>query len=128
LGSVRAAFHERTKLFQLWHHSQHMLTRRREAKAKLELQGRTDKLDQAGVEVIEWEAKVERGQESFDKICKMIKLEMERFEKCRIHDFKVTFIKYLENHMEHQATLVKYWDAFLPEAKAIAWLEDLSRE
>lgn len=33
----------------------------------------------------------------------MIKKEMERFEKCRIHDFKVMFIKYLENHLEHQA-------------------------
>ncbi|XP_017776336.1 PREDICTED: sorting nexin-2-like [Nicrophorus vespilloides] len=120
LGSVRDAFHERTKMFQLWQHSQQMLTKKREAKAKLELQGRTDKVDQAGVEVIEWEAKVERSQESFDRISKMIKLEMDRFEKCRIQDFKVTFIKYLENHMEHQAQLVKYWDDFLPEAKAIA--------
>lgn len=33
----------------------------------------------------------------------MIKKEMERFEKCRIHDFKLMFIKYLENHLEHQA-------------------------
>lgn len=103
LGAVRDAFHERTKLFQLWQHSQQMLTRKREAKTKLELQGRSDKLDQAGVEVIEWEAKVERGQEAFDRISKMIKSEMERFEKCRIQDFKATFIKYLENHMEHQA-------------------------
>lgn len=33
----------------------------------------------------------------------MIKSEMDRFEKCRINDFKKMFIKYLENHMEHQA-------------------------
>lgn len=76
----------------------------------------------------------------------MIKMEMERFEKCRIYDFKTTFIKYLENHMDHQAQvcfhtamfliiiiisnqqLVKYWEAFLPEAKAIAWLEDICNE
>ncbi|KRT81098.1 hypothetical protein AMK59_6203, partial [Oryctes borbonicus] len=53
LGSVRDAFHERTKLFQHWQHSQQMLNRKREAKAKFELQNRTDKTDQAGVEVIE---------------------------------------------------------------------------
>lgn len=53
--------------------------------------------------VFQWEAKVERGQESFDKISKMIKTEMERFEKCRIKDFKIMFIKYLENHLDHQA-------------------------
>ncbi|XP_030764057.1 sorting nexin-2 isoform X1 [Sitophilus oryzae] len=120
LGAVRDAFHERTKLFQHWQHSEQMLAKKREAKAKFELQNRTDKLDQANVEVIEWESKVERGQESFEKISQMIKKEMERFEKCRIQDFKVMFIKYLENHLEHQAQLVKYWEAFLPEAKAIA--------
>lgn len=46
---------------------------------------------------------MERGQENFDKISQMIKKEMERFEKCRIQDFKVMFIKYLENHLDHQA-------------------------
>ncbi|KAJ8943031.1 hypothetical protein NQ318_022575 [Aromia moschata] len=120
LGAVRDAFHERTKLFQHWQHSQQMLAKKREAKAKLELTSRTDKLDQANAEVIEWEAKVERGQENFDKISQMIKKEMDRFEKCRIHDFKMMFIKYLENHLDHQAQLVKYWEAFLPEAKSIA--------
>ncbi|CAH0550508.1 unnamed protein product [Brassicogethes aeneus] len=120
LGAVRDAFHERTKLFQHWQHSQQMLAKKREIKAKMEFTNRTDKLDQAGTEVIEWEAKVERGQENFDKISQMIKREMERFEKCRIHDFKMIFIKYLENHLDHQGQLVQYWEAFLPEAKAIA--------
>ncbi|XP_018332545.1 sorting nexin-2 [Agrilus planipennis] len=120
LGAVRDAFHERTKLFQHWQHSQQMLNRKREAKAKLELSSRNDKLDQAGVEVIEWEAKVERGQENFNRISNIIKAEMERFEKCRIEDFRNAFISYLENHLNHQAQLVKYWEAFLPEARAIA--------
>lgn len=52
---------------------------------------------------MQWESKVERGQENFDKISKMIKMEVERFEKCRILDFKMMFIKYLENHLNHQA-------------------------
>lgn len=120
LGAVKDAFHERTKLFQHWQHSQQMLAKKREAKTKLELQGRTDRIDQANAEVEEWEAKVERGQENFDKISQMIKKEMERFEKYRIHDFKMMFLKYLENHLQHQTKLIKYWEAFLPEAKAIA--------
>ncbi|VEN38506.1 unnamed protein product [Callosobruchus maculatus] len=120
LGSVRDAFHERTKLFQHWQHSQQMLAKKREVKAKIELTNKSDKLDQACSEVFEWEAKVERGQENFDKISQMIKKEVDRFEKCRIHDFKVMFIKYFENHLEHQAQLVKYWESFLPEARAIA--------
>lgn len=46
-------FHERVKVFQNWQHSQFQLTKKRETKAKLELSGRNDKLDQAGVEVLE---------------------------------------------------------------------------
>ncbi|XP_045483627.1 sorting nexin-2 [Harmonia axyridis] len=120
LSAVRDAFHERTKLFQHWHHAQQMLAKKREAKTKFELACRSDKYELASNEVLEWEAKVERGQENFDKISKMIKMEMERFEKSRIRDFKAMFIKYLENHIEHQAQLVKYWENFLPAAESIA--------
>lgn len=49
---------------------------------------------------------MERGQENFDKISKMIKMEMERFDKSRINDFKNMFIKYLENHLNHQAQVI----------------------
>lgn len=51
---------------------------------------------------------MERGQESFDKISRMIKEEMGRFEKSRIHDFKIMFIEYLENHLKHQAQVSEY--------------------
>jgi hypothetical protein len=50
----------------------------------------------------QWEAKVERGQEEFDNISKMIKKEMERFEVSRVKDFKAIIIQYLENMMTHQ--------------------------
>lgn len=53
LGSVRDAFHERTKLFQHWQHSQQMLAKKREGKAKMELTNRSDKMDQANAEVVE---------------------------------------------------------------------------
>jgi sorting nexin-1/2 len=50
----------------------------------------------------QWEAKVERGQEEFDNISKMIKKEMERFEVNRVKDFKAIIMQYLENLMTHQ--------------------------
>jgi len=52
--------------------------------------------------LFQWEAKVERGQEEFDNISKMIKKEMERFEVNRVKDFKAIIIQYLENLMTHQ--------------------------
>ncbi|XP_071450479.1 sorting nexin-2-like [Hetaerina americana] len=120
IGAVKNVFHERVKVYQNWQHSQLTLTKKREAKAKLELSGKTDKTSIAAEEVSEWEAKVERGQEEFNNISLMIKKEMEMFESQRVRDFKETLIKYLENLLGHQQQLIKFWEIFLPEAKAIA--------
>ncbi|KAJ1524568.1 hypothetical protein ONE63_011055 [Megalurothrips usitatus] len=120
IGAVKDVFHERVKVYQNWQHAQLMLNKKREQKAKLELAGKPDRGNTAGVEVIEWQSKVERGQEEFDQISQMIKKEMECFEVSRVKDFKQTVVNYLENLMLHQQQLVKHWEAFLPEAKAIA--------
>lgn len=119
ISAVKDVFHQRVKVYQTWQHAQQVLTKKREQKAKLELAGKTDKVPQARDEVIEWEAKVERGQEEFESISKMIHKEVERFESTRVQDFKVTIVKYLESLLETQQQLIKYWEMFLPEAKAI---------
>jgi sorting nexin-1/2 len=51
-------FHERVKVYQNWQHSQQMLNKKREQKAKLELSGKPDKGNQASVEVVEVSASV----------------------------------------------------------------------
>ncbi|XP_013776606.1 sorting nexin-2-like isoform X2 [Limulus polyphemus] len=120
IGTVKDVFHQRVKVYQTWQHAQQMLTKKREQKAKLELAGKSDKIAQAHEEVIEWEAKVERGQEEFENISKMIRKEVEHFENCRIRDFKDTIVKYMESLLNNQQELIKYWEAFLPQAKAIS--------
>lgn len=52
-GAIKEVFHERVKVFQNWQHAQMQLTKKRENKAKLELAGRNEKLDQAQREVEE---------------------------------------------------------------------------
>ncbi|XP_067139466.1 sorting nexin-2-like isoform X2 [Centruroides vittatus] len=120
IAAVKDVFHQRVKVYQTWQHALQILTKKREQKAKLELAGKTDKIPQAREEVIEWEAKVERGQEEFENISKMIRKEVERFEQTRVQDFKATIIKYMEQLLETQQQLIKYWEGFIPEAKAIA--------
>ncbi|AWP07730.1 Sorting nexin-2 [Scophthalmus maximus] len=61
------------------------------------------------------EAKVHQGERDFEQISKTI-----RKEKERVKDFKTIIIKYLESLVQTQQQLIKYWDAFLPEAKAIS--------
>ncbi|KAG6794835.1 sorting nexin-2 [Apis cerana] len=120
IGAIKDVFHERVKVFQNWQHAQMMLNKKREQKARLEQSGRTDKTSQAATEVIEWEAKVDRGQEEFDNISKMIKKELERFELVRVEDFKKQLTEYLESMLQYQNQLIKYWESFLPEARAVA--------
>ncbi|XP_058055435.1 sorting nexin-2 isoform X1 [Anopheles bellator] len=119
-GAIKDVFHERVKVFQNWQHAQIQLTKKRENKAKLELQERRDKLEFAQKEVEEWESKVQRCQKEFDNISSEIKKEMERFELARARDFKSTIIKYLEDQMAHQQQQMKYWEAIVPVARDIA--------
>ncbi|XP_059174605.1 sorting nexin-2-like isoform X2 [Physella acuta] len=120
MGAVKDVFHERIKTYKLWKDAEATLGKKRENKAKLEMQNKTDKISQAKAEIEEWEQKVEKGQEDFETISKNIKKEMVRFEKLRVNDFKESVIKYLEVLMDNQEKLIKYWETFLPEAKAIA--------
>ncbi|KAK2555411.1 Sorting nexin-2 [Acropora cervicornis] len=120
IHAVKACFHERLRVYSTWQHAQQTLTKKREALVKVELASKNEKLPQAQEEVKEWEQKVEKGEEDFGKISKMIQKEIAKFEKNRVKDFREGMIKYLEAMMDSQQQLIKYWEGFLPEAKAIA--------
>lgn len=53
IASVKDVFHQRVKVFQTWQHAQQTLTKKREAKARLELAQKGDKIPQANEEVVE---------------------------------------------------------------------------
>ena len=91
--------------------------RKKEQKARLEMGGRTDKLPMANDDVAEWENRLEEAQANFVKISKVIKVEIEFFERYRVKDFKSSIIAYLESLMEAQAQLGNHWEEFLPEVK-----------
>lgn len=52
---------------------------------------------------LQWEAKVERGQQEFDQISRVIKKEVERWEEARLDELRTTLLRYLDEHMKHQA-------------------------
>jgi len=118
--SIKEVFHERVKIFKTWKECEMLLTKKREQRAKLELARKMDKIPQVSQEITEFELKVEKGQEEFELISKNVRKEVERFEKQRVKDFKVTIINYLESLMNSQQQVIKYWETFVPEAKAIA--------
>ncbi|XP_070543510.1 sorting nexin-2-like [Ptychodera flava] len=120
ISSIRDVFREREKAYHKWQDAQVNLTKKREQEVKFQSAGKPDKVAQVKQEIKEWEHKVETGQEDFEKISKTIRKEIERFEKNRVRDFRSVIIKYLETIMESQQQVIKYWEGFLPEAKAIA--------
>ncbi|XP_078107645.1 sorting nexin-2 [Sander vitreus] len=120
ITAVKGVFDHRMKTWQKWQDTQMLLQKKREAEAKLQFNNKPDKLQQAKDEIKELEGKVEQGEREFEQISKTIRKEVSRFERERVKDFKTIIIKYLESLVQTQQQLIKYWDAFLPEAKAIS--------
>lgn len=120
ITAVKGVFDHRVKTWQKWQDTQMLLQKKREAEAKLQFTNKPDKLQQAKDELRELEMKVQQGERDFEQISKTIRKEVSRFEKERVKDFKSTVVKYLESLLQSQQQMIKYWEAFLPEAKAIS--------
>jgi len=120
ISAVKDVFVERIKIHKGWKDAETNLTKKREAKVKLELANKTDKIPQASAEVKEWEDNVEKGNKDFDAISVALKKEMGAFDRKRCKDFKANLTNYLQKLMNNEEQLIKYWEAFLPEARSIA--------
>ncbi|XP_077377883.1 sorting nexin-2 [Festucalex cinctus] len=120
LAAVKGVFEQRVKTWQKWQDTQLLLQKKREAEVKLQFSNKPDKLQQAKEDIKELEGKVQQGERDFEQISRVIRREVSRFEKDRVNDFKSIITKYLEALALTQQQLIKYWEAFLPEAKAIS--------
>ncbi|XP_068178045.1 sorting nexin-1-like [Antennarius striatus] len=120
LGAVRGCFDQRMRAWQRWQEAQSTLQKKREAEAKLLWANKPEKLQQAKEDISEWEARVTQYERDFDRVGMTVRKEVLRFEKEKAKDFKSQIVKYLEAMLQSQQRLIKFWEAFLPEAKAIA--------
>lgn len=120
LGAVRGSFDHRMKAWQRWQDAQTVLQKKRETEAKLLWANKPDKLQLAKEEIAEWEAKVTQYERDFERVSATVRKEVIRFEKEKAKNCKREIINYLECLLQSQQQLIKYWEAFLPEAKAIA--------
>ncbi|XP_068168900.1 sorting nexin-1a isoform X2 [Antennarius striatus] len=120
LGAVRGSFDHRMKSWQRWQDAQAALQKKREVEAKLLWANKPDKLQLAKEEIVEWEGKVTQYERDFERVSATVRKEVIRFEKEKTKNFKQQIIQYLECLLKSQQQLIKYWEAFLPEAKAIA--------
>jgi sorting nexin-1/2 len=104
IGSVKQAFGQRQKAFQGWHTAEAELARRRAAQDKLLRQGRSqqDRLGHVAAEVADAERRVHQARLLFEDMGRLIRAELDRFEREKVEDFKSGVETFLESAIEAQ--------------------------
>lgn len=120
IGSVKQAFSQRQKAFHSWHNAENELQKRKTSQEKLLRQGRSqqDRLKQADAEVADAERKVHQARLLFEHMGRLMRAELDRFEREKVEDFKSSVETFLESAVEAQKELIEKWETFLMQLDA----------
>ncbi|KAI1198432.1 vacuolar sorting protein [Nemania serpens] len=120
IGSVKQAFSQRQKAFHSWHSAENELQKRKTSQEKLLRQGRSqqDRLNQVGAEVADAERKVHQARLLFEDMGRLMRAELDRFEREKVEDFKSSVETFLESAVEAQKELIEKWETFLMQLDA----------
>lgn len=115
IGSVKQAFSQRQKAFHSWHNAENELQKRKTSQEKLLRQGRSqqDRLKQADAEVADAERKVHQARLLFEHMGRLMRAELDRFEREKVEDFKSSVETFLESAVEAQKE-VSHRHSFFP--------------
>ena len=104
IGSIKQAFHQRQKAFHSWHTAEAEMQKRKATQEKLLRQGKTqqDRLNQMQGEVADAERKVHQARLLFEDMGRLMRGELERFEREKVEDFKSAVETFLESAVEAQ--------------------------
>lgn len=104
IGSVKQAFQQRQKAFYSWHNAEAELQKRKTTQDKLLRQGKSqqDRLNQVSAEVTDAERKVHQARLLFDDMGRLMRVELDRFEREKVEDFKGSVETFLESAVEAQ--------------------------
>ncbi|PGH27340.1 hypothetical protein AJ80_01052 [Polytolypa hystricis UAMH7299] len=120
IGSVKNAFTQRQKSFHTWHSAESELQKRKNVHDKLLRQGKSqqDRLNQANADVADAERKVHQTRLLFEDMGRVMRNELERFEREKVEDFKSGVETFLESAVEAQKELIELWETFLLQLDA----------
>lgn len=104
IGSVKTAFLQRQKAFHSWHSAESALTKLKSQHDKLLRAGRTqqDRLSQMQADVGDAERRVHQARLLFEDMGRLMRSELERFEREKVEDFKSGVETFLESAVEAQ--------------------------
>ena len=115
IGSIKLAFQQRQRAYTSCHAAESELIKRRGILDKLQRQGKTqqDRLTQANAEVSESERKLHQARVLFDDMGRLMRAELDRFEREKVDDFKSAVETFLESAVEAQKELIELWESYL---------------
>lgn len=104
IGSIKTAFGSRQKAYHSWHTAEQELQKRKSTQEKLLRQGKTqqDRLTQMHADVADAERKVHQQRLQFEDMGRLMRGELDRFEREKVEDFKSAVETFLESAVEGQ--------------------------
>lgn len=119
IGSVKQAFGQRQKAFYAWHSAESELQKRKANQDKLLRQGKSqqDRLNQVSAEVGDAERRVHQAHLLFEDMGRLLRQELDRFEREKVEDFKAGVETFLESSVEAQKEV-----SFLSDSHVLPWL------
>merc|ERR1711964_129914 len=120
IGSIKQAFGSRQKAYHSWHVAEQEMQKRKATQEKLLRQGKTqqDRLTQMHADVADAERKVHQARLLFEDMGRLMRGELERFEREKVEDFKSAVETFLESAVEAQKELIEIWETFLMQLDA----------
>ena len=110
IGSCKTAFNMRQKSYYGWHAAEADLAKKKTTQDKLLRQGRsqTDRLNQLSAEVADAEKRAHQARLLFEDMGRILRTELDRFEREKVEEFKSGVETYLETAVEAQKQVSGY--------------------
>ena len=104
ISSIKTAFAQRQKSYHAWHAADAELQKRKITQEKILRSGKTqqDRLNQLQADVSEGERKSHQAKLLFEDMGRLMRMELERFEREKVEDFKSGVETFLEGAVEAQ--------------------------
>lgn len=114
---LKEVFYERVKAWQAWQNQLQLLNKKREAKTRHELAGKTDRANQYKDELVECENKVDQMEKEFQTMSNIIRKEFKRNCQQRREDIKDALYRYMESLIESEKQSLEQWEKLQHETK-----------
>ncbi len=104
IASIKMAFSQRQKSFHAWRSAETELSKRRTTQEKVLSSGKTqqDRLNQLQADVSDGERRCHQARLLFEDMGRLMRVELERFEREKVEDFKSGVETFLEGAIEAQ--------------------------